>query len=82
MMVTSLQDEAHRFAIEYHRQLRSQNQVKSILDEIPGVGPARRKALIKHFKDIAGIKAATIEELAKLPDIPESVARGIHEFFH
>lgn len=82
MMVTSLQDEAHRFAIEYHRQLRSQNQVKSILDEIPGVGPARRKALIKHFKDIAGIKAATIEELAELPEIPESVARGIHEFFH
>ena len=81
-MVTALQDEAHRFAIEYHRQLRSANQVKSILDEIPGVGPARRKALLKEFKDVEHIREATLEELEQTPDITKSVARGIYEFFH
>lgn len=81
-MVTALQDEAHRFAIEYHRQLRRQNQVHSILDDIPGVGPARRKALIKYFKDIDNIRNASLEELTKVPEIPESTARYIYDFFH
>ena len=82
LMVTALQDEAHRFAIEYHRQLRSTNQVKSVLDEIPGVGPARRKALLKTFKDVECIREATLEELEQTPDITKSVAREVYEFFH
>ena len=82
LMITALQDEAHRFAIEYHRQLRSKNQVHSILDEIPGVGASRRKQLLLHFKDVAAIKAATEEELALVPGIPGSVARQIYTFFH
>ncbi len=82
LMITALQDEAHRFAIEYHRQLRSKNQVHSILDEIPGVGPARRKNLIKHFKDLENIKNATLDELEKVEGIPASTARYIYDFFH
>lgn len=82
LMITALQDEAHRFAIEYHRQLRSKNQVKSILDDIPGVGAARRKTLLKHFGDVETIKNATIEEIAGVQGIPESVARYVYNFFH
>lgn len=82
LMITALQDEAHRFAIEYHRQLRSKNQVHSVLDEIPGVGPARRKALIKHFKDIENIKNASLDELVQVEGIPASTARYIYDFFH
>ena len=82
LMVTALQDEAHRFAIEYHRQLRSSGQVHSILDEIPGVGPTRRKALLKHFESVEHIREATVEELTEVPGIPESVAKTVYEFFH
>lgn len=82
LMVTALQDEAHRFAIEYHKQLRRQNQVRSILDEIPGVGPARRKALLKYFRDVESIRAASLEELERVPEIPKSTAKYIYEFFH
>ncbi len=82
LMITALQDEAHRFAIEYHRQLRSKNQVHSVLDEIPGVGPARRKALIKHFKELENIKNASLDELEKVEGIPASTARYIYNFFH
>ncbi len=82
LMITALQDEAHRFAIEYHRQLRSKNQVHSVLDEIPGIGPARRKALLKHFKDIENIKNATLEELETVEQIPASTARYVYDFFH
>ncbi len=63
-LITRIQDEAHRFAIEYHRSLRSKAQVKSVLDGIPGVGPVRRKALMRHFKSIEEIRAASVEELA------------------
>ena len=82
LMITALQDEAHRFAIEYHKQLRRQNQVHSILDEIPGVGAARRKALLKYFKDIDNIRVATMEEIAAVPEIPKSTAEYIYDFFH
>lgn len=82
LMITALQDEAHRFAIEYHKQLRRTNQVRSVLDEIPGVGPARRKALLKYFKDVDNIRKASREELACVPGIPESTAKYIYEFFH
>ena len=81
-LITRIQDEAHRFAIEYHRSLRSKAQVKSVLDEIPGVGPSRRKALMRRFKSIDEVKNADVETLAGVDEIPESVARGIYDFFH
>ena len=80
-LITRVQDEAHRFAIEYHRSLRSKSQVKSVLDEIPGVGPARRKALMRHFKSIEEIKAASVEQLAEVPEINRRAAEDIFNFF-
>lgn len=68
-LITRIQDEAHRFAIEFHRSLRSKKQVKSILDDIPGVGPARRKALMQHFKSIDNIKEASLENLEQAPSM-------------
>lgn len=81
-LITRIQDEAHRFAIEYHRSLRSKTQVKSSLDEIPGVGPARRKALMRHFRSIEEIRDADAETLAQVPEIPRNVAEDIYLFFH
>ena len=81
-LITRIQDEAHRFAIEYHRSLRSKSQVKSVLDEIPGVGPARRKALMHHFKSIEEIKNADVETLSSLDEIPVNIAEDIYRFFH
>ncbi len=80
-LITRVQDEAHRFAIEYHRSLRSKAQVKSVLDDIPGVGPARRKALMRHFKSIEEIRAASVEELASLPELNVRAAEEIYHFF-
>lgn len=81
-LITRVQDEAHRFAIEYHRSLRSKDQVKSVLDEIPGVGPARRKALMKSFASIDEVRSATAQELSEGADIPMHVAQEIYAFFH
>lgn len=80
-LITRIQDEAHRFAIEYHRSLRSKSQVKSVLEEIPGVGPARRKALMRQFKSIEEIRAADVEALSRLEEIPPNVAEDIYNFF-
>ena len=80
-LITRIQDEAHRFAIEYHRSLRSKAQVKSVLDEIPGVGPARRKALMRHFGSIREVKEASVEQLCQVPEIPEHIGKQIYEFF-
>lgn len=80
-LVTRIQDEAHRFAIEYHRSLRSKTQVKSALDDIPGVGPARRKALMRHFKSIEEIRQAEVETLMEVPEIPRNIAEVIYGFF-
>lgn len=80
-LITRIQDEAHRFAIEYHRSLHSKGQIKSSLDSIPGIGPARRKALMRHFDSIADIKAASVEELCQVPEIPRHIAEGIYQFF-
>ena len=80
-LITRIQDEAHRFAIEYHRSLRSKAQVKSVLDEIPGVGPARRKALMRHFGSIWEIKEASVEKLCEVPEIPEHIAEQIYAYF-
>ena len=81
-LITRIQDEAHRFAITFHRKLRSQSQVHSILDDIPGVGPARRKDLMRHFENIDAIKAATVEELKELPSMNEKAAQDVYNFFH
>lgn len=81
-LITRIQDEAHRFAIEYHRSLRSKDQVRSVLDGIPGVGPARRKALMRHFKSIEEIRKADVQELARVPEIPAHIAEEIYSFFH
>lgn len=80
-LITRIQDEAHRFAIEYHRSLHSKGQIKSVLDNIPGVGPTRRKALMRHFDSIAEIKEASVEELSMVPEIPKHIAEGIYRFF-
>lgn len=80
-LITRIQDEAHRFAIEYHRSLHSKGQIKSSLDSIPGVGPTRRKALMRHFDSIADVKEASVEELCAVPEIPRHIAEGIYEFF-
>ena len=80
-LITRIQDEAHRFAIEYHRSLRSREQVHSILDDIDGIGPARRKSLMRTFQSLEAIRAAGIEELAKAPSMNEASARKVYEFF-
>ena len=72
----------HRFAIEFHRSLRSKDQVRSVLDNIPGIGEKRRKALMRYFDDIDQIKAADVEKLASVPEIPLNVAQDIYSFFH
>ena len=81
-LITRMQDETHRFAIEYHRSLRNKKQVHSILDDISGVGPARRKALMREFKSIEGIREATVEQLSQVDTISEKVAKDIYKFFH
>lgn len=81
-LITRIQDEAHRFAIEYHRSLRSKSQVHSILDDIPGIGPARRKALMREFASLDAIKSATVEELSTIASMNEKAAESVYNFFH
>ena len=81
-LITRIQDEAHRFAIEYHRSLRSKEQVHSVLDDIPGIGPARRKALMRRFQSLDAIKEASLEELAGTESMNEQSAQAVYEFFH
>lgn len=81
-LITRIQDEAHRFAITFHRQLRSKGQVHSVLDDIPGVGPARRKDLWRCFENIDAIRNATVEELKELPSMNEKSAQEVYKFFH
>ena len=81
-LITRIQDEAHRFAIEYHRSLRSKAQVKSVLDEIPGVGPTRRKSLMKHFTSIEEIKQAEFETLLEAEGMNRAAAQSVYDFFH
>jgi len=78
-LVQRIRDEAHRFAVSYHRALRGKGQTASALDELPGVGPARKKALIATFGSAAAAKRATVEELRSVPGISASLARTIHE---
>ncbi len=81
-LITRVQDEAHRFAIEYHRSLRSKAQVSSVLDNIEGIGPARRRALMKHFMDINRIREASVEKLMEVDGITERIAQNIYKYFH
>lgn len=81
-LITRIQDEVHRFAIEYHRLLRSKEQIHSILDDINGIGPTRKKALIQHYKSIEKIKEASIEELSAVTSMNRQAAEKVYEFFH
>ncbi|MDF2951115.1 MAG: excinuclease subunit [Anaerocolumna sp.] len=81
-LITRIQDETHRFAIEYHRQLRGKTQVHSILDDIEGIGEKRRRALMKHFQSLDEIKAATMEELAQVENMNKLAAKQVYDFFH
>ena len=80
-LITRIQDEAHRFAIEYHRSLRSKAQVKSVLDDIPGIGPARRKALMRKFQSLENIRNASVEELMQVDGMNQTVAEAVYQFF-
>ncbi len=80
-LITRIQDEAHRFAIEYHRSLRGKAQVHSVLDDIPGVGPARRKALMKKYQSLDAIKAASEEDLAETESMNAAAARQVYAYF-
>lgn len=81
-LMTRIQDEVHRFAIEYHRSLRSKVQVKSVLDDIDGIGPKRRKQLMKHFSSLDAIKSASVDELASVDSMNLQAARKVYDFFH
>ena len=81
-LITRIQDEAHRFAIEYHRKLRGQGQVHSVLDDIPGIGPARRKDLMRRFPGLEAIRNADVETLKELPSMNEAAAESVYNFFH
>lgn len=81
-LITRVQDEAHRFAIEYHRSLRSKEQVHSVLDDIPGIGPARRKALMRRFQSLDAIREADLETLTQVDAMNEQSARAVYDFFH
>lgn len=80
-LMTRIQDEVHRFAIEYHRSLRSKVQVKSILDDIPGIGQKRRKALMRYFKSLEKIREASVEELKNVDTMNENAAQNVYEYF-
>jgi excinuclease ABC subunit C len=81
-LITRIQDEVHRFALEYHRKLRADSQVRSVLDDIKGIGAARRKALMRHFKGIEPIRKATAEELAQVDTMNKKTAEAVYNFFH
>ena len=81
-LITRIQDEAHRFAIEYHRSLRSKEQVHSVLDDIEGIGPSRRKALMRQFQSLEAIREADVEALAAVPSMNRAAAEKVWKFFH
>ena len=81
-LITRIQDEAHRFAIEYHRSLRSKTQVKSVLDDIEGIGPTRRKALMRRYQSLENIKNASAEDLAMTESMNQQSAEAVYAFFH
>src|SRR5690606_10320259 len=81
-LLQRLRDESHRFAISYHRQLRNKRMTKSVLDDIPGLGPTRKKRLIKELGGVRAVKVAALEELQALPWLPDTVAKAVHDKIH
>ena len=81
-LIGQIQDETHRFAIEYHRSLRSKAQVHSLLDDIPGVGPKRRRAMLEHFGSIDAIREASFAGLMAVPGMNRPAAKTVYAFFH
>lgn len=81
-LITRIQDETHRFAIEYHRSLRGKDQIHSVLDEIDGIGPTRRKALMRYFQSIEAIKAADVETIKQIPGMNQQAAQNVFRFFN
>ena len=81
-LITRIQDETHRFAIEYHRSLRGKAQVHSVLDDIPGIGEVRRRALMKKYQSLDDLKAASAEEIAEISGFNRAVAEEVYRFFH
>ncbi|MBP3888608.1 MAG: excinuclease ABC subunit UvrC [Cellulosilyticum sp.] len=81
-LITRIQDEVHRFSIEYHKKLRSKAQVQSILDDIPGIGKERKKCLIMHFKSVENLRNASLEEIEGCEGIPKNIAKNIYQYFH
>ena len=81
-LITRIQDEAHRFAIEYHRSLRGKQQVHSVLDDIEGIGETRRKALMRRFKSLEAVRDATLEELEQTESMNRVAAQKVYDFFH
>ena len=81
-LITRVQDEAHRFAIEYHRSLRSKEQVHSVLDDIPGIGPKRRLALMRAFRSFEAVRSASVEELSEVPSMNLAAAEKVYAYFH
>lgn len=81
-LLTRIQDEVHRFSIEYHKKLRGKAQVQSVLDDIPGIGKERKKILIQHFKSVENLKNSTLQDIEKVEGIPQNIAKNIYQFFH
>ena len=81
-LITRIQDETHRFAIEYHKLLRSKEQVHSVLDDIPGIGPARRRALMRAFDSLEAIKNAKVSDLVEIESMNQKSAESVYNFFH
>ena len=81
-LLQQIRDEAHRFAVTYHRKLRKKSRLRSVLSEIPGVGDKRKKALLKHFGSLDAVKEASVEELAGVPGIPGSLAKRVYLYLH
>jgi len=81
-LVAQIRDEAHRFAITYYRKLHGDKLVASGLDDVPGVGPARKVALLKHFGSLARVRQASVEELAACPKIDRRTAQAVHDHLH
>jgi excinuclease ABC subunit C len=81
-LLQRIRDEAHRFAITYHRSLRAKRMTRSVLDDVPGLGPVRKKRLVKELGGMAGVKAASLHQLLGLPWLPDSVGRAVHEALH
>lgn len=81
-LVTRIQDEVHRFSIEYHKKLRGKAQVQSVLDEIKGIGKERKKLIIAHFKSVENLRAASLSDIEAVEGLPKAVAGNIYDYFH